>query len=329
MPPDDRGTVLMWDLERNVGGGTEPGKLHSIQRIRPAWRGPERETARIRDHQRIRQWSGRVRDDDRVDGGRHYGDIASCDSSGDEATARLLDGLGGTVVTLGDNAYDSGTATEFANCFDPTWGRSKGRMRPAVGNHEYITAGASGYFGYSGAVAGDAKKGYYSYDLGTWHVIALNSNCSQVGGCQAGSAQEQWLRADLAAHPNACTLAYWHHPRFSSGEHGNTTAVQPLWQALYDANADVMLAGHDHDYERFAPQSPTGAVDLARGLREFVVGTGGKSHYGIAAPIANSETHNDDTFGVLKLTLHPNSYDWTFIPEAGKSFTDAGSTTCH
>jgi acid phosphatase type 7 len=169
------------------------------------------------------------------------GDIASCASTGDEATAKLLGTPANAIVTLGDNVYDSGTAAEFANCFNPSWGQYKPQIRPAVGNHEYITAGASGYFGYFGAVAGDAKKGYYSYDLGAWHIVALNSNCSQVGGCGAGTPQEQWLRADLAAHPNACTLAYWHHPRFSSGEHGSTTAMQPLWQALYDANADVVL----------------------------------------------------------------------------------------
>ncbi|MCH7718695.1 MAG: metallophosphoesterase, partial [Chloroflexi bacterium] len=148
------------------------------------------------------------------------GDIASCASSGDEATADLLDGIAGTVVTFGDNAYQSGTESEFADCYEPTWGRHKARTRPAPGNHDYITPGASGYFEYFGAAAGDPSKGYYSYDLGAWHVIAINSNCSQVGGCDAGSPQEQWLRADLAESPTSCTVAYWHHPRFSSSLHG-------------------------------------------------------------------------------------------------------------
>jgi acid phosphatase type 7 len=257
------------------------------------------------------------------------GDIASCNSTGDEATAALLDNIAGTVITLGDNVYDSGTPAEFTNCYDPSWGRAKARTRPAVGNHEYLTSGAAGYFGYFGAAAGDSRTGYYSYDLGTWHIIVINSNCSKVGGCQAGSSQEQWLRADLAAHPASCTLAYWHHPRFSSGEHGNATALQPIWQALYDANADVVLNGHDHNYERFAPQNPSGTLDRARGIRQFVVGTGGKSHYQITAPITNSEIYNDSTFGVLKLTLHPTSYDWEFIPESGKTFSDTGNADCH
>ncbi len=257
------------------------------------------------------------------------GDIASCSSSGDEATAKLLDTINGTVFTTGDNVYESGTDTEFTNCYEPSWGRHKARTRPSVGNHEYGTAGASGYFNYFGAAAGERGKGYYSYDLGAWHIIVLNSNCSQVGGCGAGSAQEQWLRADLAAHPTTCTLAYWHHPRFSSGSHGNSTAVQPLWQALYDAGADVVVSGHDHNYERFAPQTPSGAADPTFGIREFVAGMGGKSHYGFGTIQPNSQVRNSDTYGVLKLTLHATSYDWQFVPETGKTFTDSGTTTCH
>lgn len=256
------------------------------------------------------------------------GDIASCGSSGDEATAALLDTLPGSVITLGDNAYESGTATEFAQCYDPTWGRARARTHPVAGNHEYLTGNATGYFGYFGTAAGDPAKGYYSYDLGSWHVIALNSNCSKIGGCGVGSAQEQWLRADLQANPAACTLAYWHHPRFSSGVHGSNVAYQALWQALYDARADVVLNGHDHDYERFLPQTPSGAPDSASGIREFVVGTGGKSHYAVS-PIANSEVRNGDTYGVLKLTLHGTSYDWQFVPIAGATFTDSGSGSCH
>jgi hypothetical protein len=257
------------------------------------------------------------------------GDIASCSSSGDEATAKLLDTPADTILTLGDNVYEDGTASEFANCFHPSWGQYKARIRPSVGNHEYHTAGASGYFNYFGAVAGDPNQGYYAYDLGAWHIIALNSNCAQVGGCGKGSPQEQWLRADLAAHPSACTLAYWHHPRFSSGQHGSTTAMQPIWQALYDAGVELVLSGHDHDYERFAPQDPVGRADPTRGIRQFVVGTGGKSHYSVNAPIANSEVRNDNTFGLLKLTLHANHYDWEFIPQAGATFTDSGTALCH
>jgi acid phosphatase type 7 len=258
------------------------------------------------------------------------GDIAS-GGSGDEATARLLDSLNPDgVFTLGDNAYNEGTASQFTNYYDPTWGRHKGKTRPAPGNHDYRTSGASGYFGYFGAAAGEQGKGYYSYDLGAWHLIALNTNsaCTTIS-CAAGSAQEQWLRADLAAHPTACTLAYFHHPLFSAGSvHGDTPAVRPLVQALYDGGADVMLAGHDHNYQRFAAMTPSGALDSARGIRSFVVGTGGVGHYSVGSRTGLQMT-NTDTFGVLKLTLHPTSYDWQFVPEAGKSFTDSGSGSCH
>ena len=202
-------------------------------------------------------------------------------------------------------------------------------IRPTPGNHDYTTSTAAAYYSYFGAAAGSSGKGYYSYDVGQWHVVALNSNCSAVGGCNAGSAQETWLRADLAAHPNKCTLAYWHHPRFSSGYHGASTSVQPLWQALYDAGAELVLNGHDHDYERFAPQTPTGQADPARGIREFVVGTGGASERAFSATANNSEARNSSTFGVLQLTLHPSSYEWRFVPVAGQSFTDSGSAPCH
>jgi hypothetical protein len=238
------------------------------------------------------------------------------------------------VLPLGDDQYEDGTLSAFQGSYDPTWGRYKGITYPTPGNHEYNTAGAAGYFDYfNGAgvadgIAGPRSQGYYSYDIGTWHLISLNSNCTKVS-CAAGSPQEQWLRADLAAHPAACTLAYWHHPRFSSGSHGDTTLVQPLWQALYDANADVVLSGHDHLYERFAPQTPTGVADPVRGIREFLVGTGGRSHYSFGTPEPNSEVRNSATFGILKLTLHAGSYDWAFVPEAGKTFTDFGSASCH
>jgi acid phosphatase type 7 len=258
------------------------------------------------------------------------GDISDCSSpSGAEATAKLLDQIPGTVMAVGDLAYPDGSKEDFV-CYDKTWGRAKSRTRPAVGNHEFHSASATPYFDYFGAAAGDAKIGYYSYELGTWHIIVLNSECPDVGGCNAGSSEEKWLRADLAAHPVACTLAYWHKPLFSSGDkHGNDPEIKPLWQALYEANADVVVNGHDHDYERFAPQTPEGAADPARGIREFVVGTGGKNHRPFAPPKPNSEVRDATAFGVLKLRLKSNAYDWQFIPEAGKTFTDTGSGTCH
>jgi hypothetical protein len=248
------------------------------------------------------------------------GDIARCGSSGDEATANLLDGIPGTVFTLGDNAYESGSDAEYAECYEPSWGRHKARTRPSPGNHEYQTQGATGYFNYFGASAGPTGRGYYSFNLGNWHIISLNSNVSM----SAGSTQEQWLRADLAANNSACTLAYWHHPRFSSGSHGSTTSTQPLWQALYDFNAELVLAGHDHNYQRFAPMTAQGAADPVRGIRSFVVGTGGADHYSFGTPIANTDTN-----GVLKLTLFANSYTWQFIPEAGEAYTDSGMGACH
>ena len=258
------------------------------------------------------------------------GDIASCSSTGDEATAAILTTLPeATVVTLGDNVYDNGTAAEFTGCYDTSWGAAKARTQPSPGNHDYNTPGATGYYGYFGAAAGDPAKGYYSFDIGAWHLIAINSSCTDIGGCAAGSPQEQWLRADLRAHPAACTLAYWHHPRFSSGPHGNHAVMQSIWQALYDYGADVVLSGHDHDYERFAPQTPAGAADPTHGIREFIVGTGGRSHYATGTPAANSAVRNSDTYGVLKVTLHAAGYDWEFLPEAEMTFTDSGAGACH
>ncbi len=259
------------------------------------------------------------------------GDIADCTGEGDEATARLLRNIGGAVLTLGDNAYDEGTPEEFADCYDPTWGPYKDRTHPSPGNHDYETEGAEGYFGYFGEAAGEPGKGYYSYDLSGWRLISLNSNCEEVGGCDASSPQVRWLEADLAENAEKrCTLAYWHHPRFSSGEHhGSTPEVEPLWETLYEAGADVVLSGHEHNYERFAPQDPGGEADPASGIREFVVGTGGRSHYPILDTIANSEVHNDDTYGVLKLTLRPEGYDWRFVPVEDAWFTDSGSARCH
>jgi hypothetical protein len=257
------------------------------------------------------------------------GDIADCDSDGDEATAALLEGLAGTVATLGDTVYEAGTASEFAQCYDPSWGRHKSRTRPAVGNHEYLTAEAAGYFDYFGAAAGDPTKGYYSYDLGSWHIVVLNSNCSKVGGCHQGSSQEQWLRQDLAAHPTACTLAYWHHPRFSFGKYDDNEATRVLWQVLYEYGAEIVLSGHDHNYQRYALQDPDGILDREQGIRQFVVGTGGSNHTPLVNPPPNVEASNDGAFGILQLNLHATSYDWVFIPIAGESYTDAGSGACH
>jgi hypothetical protein len=225
--------------------------------------------------------------------------------------------------------YEAGTATEFANCYDPTWGRHKARTHPALGNHEYGVFRAGGYFGAFGAAAGEAPLGWYSFDLAAWHVIVLNSNCEQVG-CATGGTQEKWLREDMGLHPAQCTLAIWHHPRWSSGStHGPTPGVAPLYQALHDAGADVLLSGHEHNYERFGPLNPAGQPDPARGIREFVVGTGGRSHYPFGPPTPGSEVRNDNTFGILALTLRANTYQWQFVPEAGKTFTDSGSGTCH
>jgi hypothetical protein len=252
------------------------------------------------------------------------GDIASCTNDHDEETAALLDNIPGTVAALGDNAYEDGSLAEFATCYDPTWGRHKDRTRPVVGNHEYQTPGAAGYFAYFGAAAGDPEKGYYSFDLAAWHVVVLNSNCSLVGGCSATSPQGLWLQADLAAHPSSCTLAMLHHPPFSSS--GNTPSLTDFWQILQQAGADVMLAGHRHNYERFAPQDWNGNAD-PQGIRQFVVGTGGKSIASFGTPLPTSEARGSD-YGVLKLTLNATSYDWEFVPVAGKTFADSGSASC-
>jgi hypothetical protein len=258
------------------------------------------------------------------------GDIGLCGSSSPRKTAELLDRIPGTVFTAGDNAYSNGSAEDFQYCYGP-WGRHRARTRPAAGNHEYRTTNASAYYSYFGLAAGPPSRGYYSYDLGAWHIVVINSNCGEVGGCQAGSQQETWLREDLAAHPGRCTAAIWHHPMFSSGLHGgNPTATRDFWNALHSAGADIVINGHDHDYERFAPQDPSGAPDPERGIREFVVGTGGAGLRSFPRePVPNSEARDDHTHGVLKLTLHPQSYDWEFVPANGGTFTDSGSAPCH
>lgn len=263
------------------------------------------------------------------------GDIAWCGNmSGAEGTAKLIDNTPGTVFAAGDLVYESGSWEEFQNCYQPTWGRFKDRTRPAPGNHEYQGSPVTGYFRYWGAQAGDPKKGYYSYDLGSWHIVVLNTNCSAraLGGCAEGSPEELWLREDLAAHPDACIIAYGHHSLFSSGllpSHAIHPELRAFWQALYRAHADLILAGHEHSYERFAPQTPEGKLDEKNGLRQIVVGTGGRSHTPLGFATPNSEVRNSDSFGVLKLTLTPKSYRWEFIPQAGMTFTDSGEAACH
>ena len=255
------------------------------------------------------------------------GDGATCKRDEDEKTADLVARLEGTVLLLADIAYEAGTTQEFQQCYLPGWGRHRERIRPVPGNHEYRSDPLAGYFAFYGAQAGPRGQGWYSYDLGEWHLIALNSNCDEVG-CDRGSEQERWLREDLARHPGRCTLAYWHHARFSSGStHGGDDDVDDLWKALHEGGADVVLAAHEHNYERFAPLGPEGEPDPARGIRQFVVGTGGRSHYPFGPPVPGSETRNSDTFGVLELSLSPGRYRWRFLPSEGK-FRDSGSGTC-
>jgi hypothetical protein len=257
------------------------------------------------------------------------GDIAACGTDGAARTAALVERIAGTVFTLGDNAYPAGSPEQFAQCYGPTWGRFRDRTRPAAGNHEYGTPGARGYFAYFGDAAGDPSRGYYAYDLGAWRVFVLNSNCGEIGGCGAGSPQETWLRQELVTHSSPCAVAMWHHPRFSSASHGDSPAMADLWKALAEGGVDVALAGHDHVYERFAGLDASGRLDAARGIRSFTVGTGGRSHYEFQRIHKSSEVRNADTFGVLKLTLHPGSYDWAFVPVDGASFRDSGSGRCH
>jgi hypothetical protein len=246
------------------------------------------------------------------------GDIGSCDSGADEAVADLAHRLGGTVASLGDTVYESGSDQEFAQCFDPAWGPMKSRIRPAVGNHEYETDGAAGYFDYFGSAAGKRGEGWYSYDYGGWHVVVLNSNCGVVG-CDPGSPQLQWLARDLARADPSCLLAYWHHPRWSSGRHGSQAFVQPFWDELKRYGVDVILNGHDHDYERIS-------VD---GVREFVVGTGGRSIYSFTKrALPTTEARSDQAYGALWLELEPGAYGWRFVALGDSGFQDTGSGRC-
>ena len=252
------------------------------------------------------------------------GDIAGCRRTyADEATAALIERIGGAVFTLGDNAYPNGRATDF-DCYDSSWGRFKDRTYPSPGNHDYRTAEAAPYFAYFGGRAGPAGRGWYSYDLGGWHVVSLNSERNL-------DAQASWLAKDLAAHPARCTLAYWHRPLFTSAsEHGPETAMRPIFRVLYQADADLVIAGHNHQYERFAPQDPDGRADSTRGIREFVVGTGGNPGlYGFGRPAANSQVRYHGGQGVLKLTLYPERYEFEFVSVPGQVFSDRGAGVCH
>lgn len=252
------------------------------------------------------------------------GDIASCRSSGDEATARLLDDIPGTVFTVGDNAYSAGEANPMT-CFNASWGRHKKRTRPVPGNHEYHEGYIDKYFDYFGSAAGEKGKGYYSYNLGRWHIIALNS----VISAHWSDEQGEWLRDDLARNRHGCTLAYFHHPRFSSGPHSRTKQAEELWWMLAERGVDVVVNGHDHIYERFAPVDKNGKRNDKAGMRQFIVGTGGATPYEMRREAPNSEVRNSATHGVLKLTLKSGGYDWKFVPVRGSRFTDSGSGSCH
>jgi hypothetical protein len=261
------------------------------------------------------------------------GDIAGCAWESDEATANILDRYpNATVAALGDTVYPAGTSAEYGTCYHPAWGRAKSRTRPTVGNHEYH-ADAAGYFDYFGDAAGERGKGWYTYDLGAWRVVVLNSNCTPGNvevACDEESEQVAWLERELAENPRPCTLAYFHQPRFSSGQHGSYWWLGDIWTSLYEAGADVILSAHDHDYERFSPQRPDSAPDPGRGIRQFVVGTGGAELRPFRDEgAANSEVQQAGTHGVLKLDLKTRGYDWEFVPVEGASFRDEGSGRCH
>ena len=257
------------------------------------------------------------------------GDIARCPTkNGAEKTASLLDNISGTVFTTGDNAYSSGTTSEFDRCYDPTWGRHKARTRPTAGNHDYGTTDAVPYFTYFGASAGNIGEGYYSYNIGSWRAIAINSNCGDIGGCETSSAQYQWLANELSANPSVCTVAYWHHPRFTIGPHDDEVDMDDIWNLLFSQGVDVVVTGHDHNYQRWTPMNGAGSADT-NGIRQFVVGTGGRSLTtpDRSNPLVEADDHS--AFGVIKLSLFDGGYNWDFVPVAGESFTDSGSSSCH
>jgi hypothetical protein len=272
------------------------------------------------------------------------GDIAGCDGGGDTKTAMLVDSIlkadsvakvADAVFTLGDNAYMEGTAKQFTNCFGSTWGNPKWgilkKLHPAPGNHEYLSHAATPYFDYFGDKAGNAGAGFYSYDVGTWHVVVLNSEIVVLGEFSDldRKAQEDWLRKDLKDKPKSCTIAYWHEPRFSSGWHGSDARFQPIWQILYDANVDLVLNGHDHDYERFLPQTPAGLPDSLRGIPELVVGTGGEELRGFGGKkIRNSDYRLEGRYGVLVLTLGGGEYRSAWVEVNGRVWDPSGGK-CH
>jgi acid phosphatase type 7 len=263
------------------------------------------------------------------------GDIANCENRTPEdskaaKTAALIAGRlesdpQAAVLTLGDHTYPVGLLSEFTSCYDQTWGQFKGRTYPSPGNHEYYTPRAVGYFSYFGNAAGPGRAGYYSFNLGTWHVVSLNSYLKP----EQHQAQLAWLKADLAQSHARCTLAFWHHPRYSSGGHGNNPQIDDAWKLLYAAGADVLLSAHDHNYERFAPQDGIGELDEQRGIRQFVVGTGGASLTPLRFRKSNSEVSDNASYGVLKLVLKDIGYEWEFLPVERDGFTDSGATLCH
>ena len=263
------------------------------------------------------------------------GDIAECKNLKPEFThaaqtaALIAAGLAkdkdGAVLTLGDSTYPIGLPIEFDNCYEPTWGRFKDRTYPSPGNHDYYTPQAIGYFGYFRDAAGPAHRGYYSFELGDWHISSLNSTLKP----EEHQAQLAWLKTDLKQHNTHCTLAYWHHPVYSSGGHGNNAQMEDAWKILVAAGADLVLASHDHDYERFAPQDGNGQRDDRRGIRQFVVGTGGARLTPFRFPRANSEASNNSTYGVLKLSLKERGYEWEFVSVNEGGFSDRGAALCH
>jgi acid phosphatase type 7 len=255
------------------------------------------------------------------DPSKNVGQPQDCDQA---ATADMIGQLHPTaVLTLGDNQYEDNTFASYLAVFDKTWGRYKSIIYPTIGNHEYLTSNAAGYFGYFGFPS------YYSFDLGNWHIVSLNSECHFVGGCGPNSPQERWLKEDLSQHPGVCTMLVWHEPRFSSGEHQDATQMSTIWADAVAAHVDVVLTGHNHDYERFVPLDGNGSPDPA-GTTEFVVGTGGKNHYGFVEPALPGEVvRNDGSFGLIMLRLGPGSYSWRFYPAPGYSFTDSGTANCH
>jgi hypothetical protein len=255
------------------------------------------------------------------------GDIGRCDSKADERTGALAASIPGTVLMLGDAAYDNGSAKDFADCYAPSWGALLDRTWAAPGNHDHATAGAAGYFDFFGDRAGPDHRGWYSFELGSWHVVSLDSECALVGGCAPDSAQGRWLRDDLAAHPTTCLLAFWHRPRFSSGFHGSDASVDALWRSVAAAGADIVLNGHEHDYLRLDPLAADGSPDPS-GTREFVVGTGGAALRQLRQPLASSAFSDAHDHGVLALTLSADGYTWTFLRTPDGTIVDSGSSPC-